>query len=142
MENLEPRWEEPKLENLLDSSSLSFNNSQYVVYFQPEVTDSDIAFGYRASEDKDISLFQITLNAKNKNSSRSELAKIDFSKEETLKELLNVGEKLKKSYDPEVLSSIKTEWGDYLISYQAHDMKILDKSLHDQYYEKLKGRLH
>ena len=142
MEKTDAVWVEPQLENLLKSSEVVVEGFIYTVYFESEIRASDVAFGFSKEGDNNISLFQITVDSSDKNSSREQLGEVDFKKKETLKELVEVGEKLKKSYNPEELKSIKIQWRNYILSYQADDIKILDQSLHDQYYKKLKKRIY
>jgi len=142
MDNLDPIWVEPKLENLLESSAIIVEGSKYTVYSEPEIRASDVAFGFSKEGEDDISLFQIVVDSSDKNFSREQLTKINFKDKKTLDELVKAGVRLKKSYNPEELNSIKTQWRGYILSYEADDVKILDQSLHDQYYKKLKGRIY
>jgi hypothetical protein len=141
MDNTDAVWVEPKLENLLESSDFTIKGSKYTIYFEPEIKASDIAFGYSKEGEEHISLFQITVDTWDKNTSRALLNRINFKDEQTLKEVVGLGEKIKKSYNPEELNSIKSKWREYIITYQADDIKILDQSLHNQYEKKLKERI-
>jgi hypothetical protein len=139
MDNTDLAWQEPSLENLLDSSRISIEDKSYTVYFPTEIAHSDVPFAY-SQNGGDLLLFQITSTTDNKNYSKNKLQELDFNDLKTLESLIEITEKIRSSYNKESLTSLNANWEGYNVSFQPDDMSILGETFHQQYYKKILNR--
>lgn len=140
------------IENLMPQRDIQLENSNYRVYLEENVKDTDRCFGLSSIDDpSDIKLFQITTEmGNNKNFSKQLLSELDIQDEGTAKYLLKnaleivngTKEKLANGniLMKDLLKTVAVGKNNYILSYQPPTAGVVN--MREQYMKRVMGRIY
>ncbi len=134
------KFYETGITNVLNSNIFEMNGNQVICWYETNVKGTDKCFGYSLNGTSDIKLFQIVADTQNKNNSRELLKSVDFDNEGLLFTLIEeaMGIVVEEPMDiTDLQKQIMIFGEDFTITYQSEGVLIGDKSLHDQYSERV-----
>ena len=130
----------PGVENLLPSISIVVDEKLTTVYYQSEITRSNLTYAF-SQDGSQPELFEITVQVgTDKNKALAELAAINFKDQETLVDLVRIGKDILRTENPsEDFASIKKDWGNYTISHASRNVTFAGITAQEMCLKKLRG---